>query len=145
MYGQRGSQVSPSSRRCTTLEPQKGRLFGGSAADRAAPCRLFRRDFARENAEAQEREFDFIFRHGTMVLRVEEDNFGRITPVVSGLGHFDCFIDFHILTAHISFNRLDDPMNRDDMVHICDKSSRNRTSCIGGWGGVLARVLHALS
>lgn len=83
MYGQREIQVSQPSRRCATLEPLKGRVFGGGGADRAAPCRLFRLDFARENAEAQEREFDFIFRHGTMVLKVEEDNFGRITPVVS--------------------------------------------------------------
>lgn len=62
----------------------KERVFGGGADDRATPCKLFSADFERENAEAQEREFDFVFRHGTVVLKVEEDEYGRIVPVVSG-------------------------------------------------------------
>lgn len=76
--------VVESSKQCNeALVSQKGRVFGGGAEDRESPCRLFSSDFAKENAEAQEREFDFVFRHGTVVLRVDEDDFGRIIPVVS--------------------------------------------------------------
>lgn len=65
--------------------PQKGRVFGGTESDRASPCRLFTSGFVRENVVTEEREFDFVFRHGTLVLRVEEDRLGRITPIVSRL------------------------------------------------------------
>lgn len=62
---------------------QKGRVFGGTATDRSQPCRLFSQSFEKENAAFEEREFDFVFKHGTIVLRVEEDQFGRIAPTVS--------------------------------------------------------------
>eukprot|EP00904_Undaria_pinnatifida_P008523 jgi/Undpi1/4800/HiC_scaffold_19.g08153.m1 len=75
-------RASPSSGNAESFASHKERVFGGGAEDRAAPCRLFSADFERENAEAQEREFDFVFRHGTVVLKVEEDDFGRIVPVV---------------------------------------------------------------
>lgn len=80
-------RASPSSGQgqAEAFESQKERVFGGGAEDRAAPCKLFSADFERENAEAQEREFDFVFRHGTVVLKVEEDDYGRIVPVVSGV------------------------------------------------------------
>lgn len=87
--GSRVSHKSVGPRRLETVKSigifasQKGRVFGGTAGDRAAPCKLFSEDFAKDNAEAQEREFDFVFRHGTVVLKVEEDNFGRIVPMVS--------------------------------------------------------------
>ncbi|CAN0136998.1 unnamed protein product, partial [Laminaria digitata] len=75
-------RASPSSGQAEAFASQKERVFGGGAEDRAAPCKLFSADFQRENAEAQEREFDFVFRHGTVVLKVEENEFGRIVPVV---------------------------------------------------------------
>lgn len=77
-------RASPSSGQAEAFASQKERVFGGGAEDRAASCKLFSADFERENAEAQEREFDFVFRHGTVILKVEEDEFGRIVAVVSG-------------------------------------------------------------
>lgn len=99
-------RASPSSGNAESFASHKERVFGGGAEDRAAPCRLFSADFERENAEAQEREFDFVFRHGTVVLKVEEDDFGRIVPVVSGLSDSTSFlrlsacVDAHWLRLH---------------------------------------------
>lgn len=65
----------------------QARIFGGGPDDRASPCRLFGEEFERHNAEMEEMEFDFMFRHGTIVLRVEEDNFGKtVSEVGFGLG-----------------------------------------------------------
>lgn len=61
---------------------RKERVFGGTAEDRSLPCKLFSRAFDKANEEFEAREFDFVFRHGTLVLRVEEDRFGRVSPIV---------------------------------------------------------------
>lgn len=66
---------------------RKERVFGGTAADRSLPCKLFSRAFDKANEEFEEREFDFVFRHGTLVLRVEEDRFGRVSPIVRITGY----------------------------------------------------------
>lgn len=64
--------------------PISGRIFGGGAEDRASPCRLFGHDFEKQNAEMEAREYDFMFRHGTIVLRVEEDDRGETSAEVKG-------------------------------------------------------------
>lgn len=85
-------------------------MFGGTPADRSLPCRLFTSGFKKENEEFEEREFDFMFRHGTLVLRVEEDHFGRITPIVSCVYTpvstvVQCFVRESYCMAFFAFNR----------------------------------------
>ncbi len=65
--------------------PVQDRVFGGGPADRESPCRLFGRDFERQNAEMDTREYDFMFRHGTIVLRVEEDESGNVSSAVGSV------------------------------------------------------------
>lgn len=65
--------------------PVQDRVFGGGPADRESPCRLFGQDFERQNAEMDTREYDFMFRHGTIVLRVEEDESGKVSSAVGAV------------------------------------------------------------
>lgn len=66
----------------SSVSRKKARIFGGGPEDRASPCRLFSKQFERQNAEMEEMEFDFMFRHGTIVLRVQEDKSGNIVSEV---------------------------------------------------------------
>ncbi|CAM9280440.1 unnamed protein product, partial [Hapterophycus canaliculatus] len=79
--------------RASTLFSLEARVFGGGAEDRASPCRLFGQEFAKKDAQMEEREYDFVFRHGTIVLRVAEDGRGNTVPVIFSAceyatGHF---------------------------------------------------------
>lgn len=58
--------------------------------DRASPCKLFGQEFAKRDAQMEDREYDFVFRHGTIVLRVAEDWQGNAVPVVSGAEWSPC-------------------------------------------------------
>eukprot|EP00903_Cladosiphon_okamuranus_P021054 g19341.t1 len=83
----RASMPSPSPSASTPIEgegrppptePQvTGRVFGGGVEDRASPCRLFCQAFEKMNADMEVREYDFMFRHGTIVLRVQESELGE--------------------------------------------------------------------
>lgn len=70
----------------SVVSHKQARVFGGGPEDRASPCRLFGKEFEKQNAEMEEMEFDFMFRHGTIVLRVEEDKFGKIVSEVGAIG-----------------------------------------------------------
>ncbi|CAN0023377.1 unnamed protein product, partial [Ectocarpus sp. 4 AP-2014] len=83
----RAAMPSPSSSSPTTVEETlaslKRRVFGGSEEDRALSCGLFGEEFEMKNAEIEDsREYDFVFRHGTILVRVEEGVDGEVVPMV---------------------------------------------------------------
>ncbi|CAN0176460.1 unnamed protein product, partial [Ectocarpus sp. 12 AP-2014] len=83
----RAAMPSPSLSSPTTVEETlaslKRRVFGGSEEDRALSCGLFGEEFEMKNAEIEDsREYDFVFRHGTILVRVEEGVDGEVVPMV---------------------------------------------------------------
>ncbi|CAM9149446.1 unnamed protein product [Scytosiphon promiscuus] len=89
----RASSVPLGKPRASTLFSLEARVFGGGAEDRASPCKLFGEEFAKQSARMEEREYDFVFRHGTIVLRVAQDLQGNAVPVIFSAceyatGHF---------------------------------------------------------
>ncbi|CAN0363232.1 unnamed protein product, partial [Ectocarpus fasciculatus] len=85
----RAAMPSPSSSSPATVEETlaslKRRVFGGSEEDRALSCGLFGEEFEMKNAEIEDREYDFVFRHGTILVRVEEGVGGEVVPMVFSL------------------------------------------------------------
>ncbi|CBJ30147.1 hypothetical protein Esi_0177_0036 [Ectocarpus siliculosus] len=81
--------ASPSSSSPATVEETlaslKRRVFGGSEEDRELSCGLFGEEFEMKNAEIEDREYDFVFRHGTILVRVEEGVGGEVVPMVFSL------------------------------------------------------------